>query len=157
MSFLRQLIVYLCAVSIHWWWTFHWAVHGVSPNIVLVSAMCVSALCNPFTGHAFSFMAGLYLDMLGTSLFGGYALTFTMTAYAIQWFKRHMDVVSPFSQSTMAWTMSVAGILFYQIVALVFLHKLAWRGWGVFIFEPLLNALITPPVFIVFRTLRKKS
>lgn len=156
MTIIRQLVIYFAVIIFHWWWGTHWTVDGIAPNIVFVGVMCAAVLYGPVSSHAFGFCWGLYLDILGTSLFGGYALTFTLLVYTVRWFCRQMEIVGPFSHAVMAWIMSVAGMLFYQLLALIFLHELVWRGWEVFFWEPCLNALIMPVVLVILKGVHKK-
>ncbi len=155
MTLIRWVLVYCAAVLLHWWWTAHLTVLGVSPNILLVISMCAAALCGPFAAHAFAFFSGMYLDLMGTELFGGYAFVFTVLAYAVNWFRRHMDVVSPFSQAIMVWVMSIGGILIYQFVSVLFIHHPARMGIGFIFIEPAFNAALAPVIFVILKTLRK--
>jgi len=156
MTFWRMVMIYVVTVMLHWWLMTHVAIWGMSPNLVFISAFSCAALLGPVAGIIMSFLWGLYIDILGIGLMGGYALTYTLAAYFVFWFKQHMDVVSPFSQAIMAWIVSFVALAFYQIIAVIFAHDVVMK-WPRLIFEPFLNAAIAPFVFAVIRGIRSKN
>ena len=94
--------------------------------------------------------------MLGSSLFGGYALTYSLLAYAVYVMKRHFDMASPFSQLVAALALSWVCMFFYQGLSLAF-ARINPLGLKIFLAEPFLNALAVPVVFQVFYLLKRRS
>ena len=155
MSFIGDLLLYLLAGLVHWWWTSNLSVFGVAPNIVFAAALSAAIIARPAKALAYCFFFGIYLDMLGSNLFGAYALTYTLMAYGIYIMKRHLDLVSPFSQVIAAFTLTMISTLFYQGLSLT-LAKINPLQLKAFLIEPFLNALLAPVVFYFFAQFKRR-
>ena len=155
MTILLELFVYLATGSFYWWWTQNLTFYGLAPNLLFAAALCAAIMAGPVKGVAWGFFLGLYADMLGSSLFGGYALTYSLMAYAVYVMKRHFDMASPFSQLVAALALSWVCMFFYQGLCLVF-ARFNPLGLKIFLAEPFLNALAVPVVFQVFYQLKRR-
>ena len=154
MTIIGDIIIYVLTGLIHWWWMANMTIFGIAPNIVFIAALCAAILARPAKAMAYCFLFGIYLDILGSNIFGAYALTYTLMAYAIYILKRHFDLVTGFSQIIAALTFSVLTMLFYQGLSLVF-AKINPLELKAFLVEPFLNAALAPFVFFVFAQLKK--
>ncbi len=155
MTFIFEVLLYLASGSFYWWWTQNLAFFGLAPNFIFAAALSAAILAGPVKAVAWGFFLGLYADMLGVSVLGGYALTYSVMAYAVYVVKRHFDMDSFFSQLVAALSLSWLSMLFYQCLGLVFLG-LRPAGIKIFLAEPFLNALAVPVVFQVFYRLKRR-
>jgi len=155
MVFIFEIFLYLATGSFYWWWTQNLAFFGLAPNFIFAAALSAAILAGPVKAVAWGFFLGLYADMLGVNLLGGYALTYSLMAYAVYVVKRHFDMDSFFSQLVAALSLSWICMLFYQVLNLVF-SRINPTGLKIFLTEPFLNALAVPVVFQVFYRLKRR-
>ncbi|MCX5792707.1 MAG: rod shape-determining protein MreD [Elusimicrobia bacterium] len=155
MSIILELAVYLAVGAGYWWWAQNLAFFGLVPNLVFAAALCAAILAGPVKGIAWGFFLGLYADILGTSMFGANALTYTLMAYTVYVVKRHFDLDSPFSQVVAALSLSWFCMLFYRGLGLVFSSPNP-MDLRVFLAEPFLNALAVPVMFQIFYRLKRR-
>ena len=155
MSIILEVAVYLSVGAGYWWWAQNLAVFGLVPNFVFAAALCAAILAGPVKGLAWGFFLGLYADILGSDLFGGNALTYTIMAYTVYVVKRHFDMDSPFSQLVAALFLSWVCMLFYQGLGIVFSRPNS-LDLRIFLAEPFLNALAVPVIFQVFYRLKRR-
>ena len=154
MSLIGDILLYLLTGLVYWWWTANFTVFGMAPNIIFTAALSAAILARPAKALAYCFFFGIYLDLLGSNLFGAYALTYTLMAYGIYVMKRHLDLVSPFSQVIAALVITIVSMLFYQGLSLT-LAKINPLQLKAFLVEPFLNALLAPLVFYFFAQLKR--
>jgi len=155
MTIILEIFLYLAAGSFYWWWTQNLAFFGLAPNFIFAASLSAAILAGPVKAVAWGFFLGLYADMLGVSMFGGYALTYSLMAYAVYVVKRHFDMDSLFSQLVAALSLSWLCMLFYQGLSVSFI-KINPTGIKIFLAEPFLNALAVPVVFQVFYQLKRR-
>jgi rod shape-determining protein MreD len=156
MSFFLEIFLYLAAGTGYWWWTQNLTIFGLAPNLLFAAALCAAILAGPVKAVAWGFFLGLYADMLGANMFGGYALTYSLLAYAVHTLKRHFDMAGLFPQLVAALALSWASMFFYQGLSLAF-AKINPLGLKIFLVEPFLNALAVPVVFQVFYGLKRRT
>ncbi|MBI4351044.1 MAG: rod shape-determining protein MreD [Elusimicrobia bacterium] len=156
MAFVLELFLYLASGTFYWWWTQNLAFFGLAPNFIFAAALSAAILAGPVKAVAWGFFLGIYADMLGVGMFGGYALTYSLMAYAVYVVKRHFDMDSFFSQLVAALSLSWLAMLFYQGLTLVF-SRINPTGLKLFLAEPFLNALAVPAVFQVFYRLKRRT
>lgn len=156
MTLLLEVLLYLASGAFYWWWTQNLVFFGLAPNFIFAAALSAAILAGPVKAVAWGFFLGLYADMLGVGMFGGYALTYSLMAYAVYVVKRHFDMDSFFSQLVAALSLSWLALLFYQGLALVF-SRINPTGLRLFLAEPFLNALAVPVVFQVFYRLKRRT
>lgn len=155
MAIIGDIMLYLLTGLLHWWWTANLSFFGLAPNIIFVAALSTAIIARPGKAIAYCFFFGLYLDLLGSNLFGAYALTYTLMAYGIYMMKRHLDLISPFSQIIAALSFTVVTMLFYQglLLALTKINPLQLKA---FLVEPFLNAVLAPITFYVLVQLKRR-
>jgi rod shape-determining protein MreD len=149
MSIILEILLYLASGTFYWWWTQNLSFFGLAPNFLFSAALSAAILGGPVRGMAWGFCLGLYADMLGSGVFGGWALVYSLMAYVVYVMKRHFDMDSPFSQLVAAVPLSWACLLSYQGLSLIF-SSINPTGLKIFLAEPFLNALAVPVVFQVF-------
>ncbi|MFA6433467.1 MAG: rod shape-determining protein MreD [Elusimicrobiales bacterium] len=155
MSVIGDILLYFFTGVLYWWWTANLSVFGLAPDLIFTAALAAAIIARPVKALIYCFSFGICLDMLGSNLFGGYALTYTLMAYGIYIMKRHLDLVSPFSQVVAALTLTVVSMLFYQGLSLT-LAKINPLQLKAFLVEPFLNALLAPVVFYFFTQLKRR-
>jgi len=155
MAIIGDIVLFLLTGLIHWWWTANLSVFGVAPNIIFTAALSAAIIARPAKAIAWCFFLGVYLDLLGSNLFGAYALTYTVMAYVIYMMKRHLDLIGPFSQIIAALTLTLVTMLFYQGLSLA-LSKINPLQLKAFLVEPFFNAVLAPIVFYFFVQLKKR-
>ena len=155
MGMTGDLLLYLLTGLIHWWWTANLSFFGVAPNILFVAALSAAIIARPAKAIAYCFFFGIYLDLLGSNLFGAYALTYTLMAYGVSMMKRHLDLVGPFSQVIAALALTLVTMLFYQALSLT-LAKINPLQLKAFLVEPFLNAILAPIAFYIFVQFKKR-
>ena len=156
MSLVLELLIYLATGAAYWWWTQNLTVFGLAPNLLFAAALAAAVLSGPVKAVAWGFFAGLYADMLGSGMLGGWALTWSLMAYVVHQLKRQFDMSSPFSQLVAAPALSWVCMLFYQGLSLAF-GRISPFSLKIFLAEPFLNALAVPVVFQVFYWLKRRS
>ncbi|OGS54153.1 MAG: rod shape-determining protein MreD [Elusimicrobia bacterium RIFOXYB2_FULL_62_6] len=154
MTIIGDILLYLLTGAVYWWWTANLTVFGLSPNIIFMAALAAAILARPVKAMAYGFLFGLFLDLLGSGVFGAYALTYTLMAYGVYILKRHFDLIGGFSQIIAALTLSVLTMLLDQSLSLIF-AKLNPLELKAFLVEPFLNAALTPFVVYLFSQLKK--
>jgi len=155
MGIIADLLLYVLTGLIHWWWTSNLSFFGVAPNIIFIAALSAAIIARPAKAIAYCFFFGIYLDLLGSNLFGAYALTYTLMAYGIYMMKRHLDLVGPFSQIIAALSLTLVTMLFYQALSLT-LAKINPLQLKAFLVEPFFNAILAPIAFYIFVQLKKR-
>lgn len=155
MGIIGDLLLYLLTGLVHWWWTANLSFFGVAPNLIFLAAMSAAIIARPAKAIAYCFCFGLYLDLLGSNLFGAYALTYTLMAYCIYMMKRHLDLAGPFSQIIAALSLTLVTMLFYQTLSLT-LARINPLQLKAFLVEPFLNAVLAPIVFYLFVQLKRR-
>ena len=155
MKYFGDVLLYLLTGIFYWWWTGHLSIFGTAPNFIFLAALSAAVMARPVKALSYCFFLGLYLDLLGTNMFGAYALTYTLMAYGVYIMKRHFDMSATFSQLVTAPVMSVACMLFYQVLSLS-MAKINPLSLKIFLVEPFLNAAAAPVVFYVFSRLKRK-
>lgn len=155
MKTLINLLIYFSVTLIYWYISTNFSFFGISPNIVLISVICLSILTEPVKAHAFGFFWGLFMDIGFAPMFGAFALIYTLLVYLIWLIKRRFDVFSTFFQGLLTFGISIIAIISYQVLSLVFARSNPFQ-LKIFLIEPVVNALIMPFVFYVFYSLKKK-
>jgi len=155
MSLIIEILLYLATGAVYWWWTQNFTFFGLAPDLIFAAALSSAILAKPVKAIAWGFFLGLYADMLGANMFGGYALTYSLMAYGVYVMKRHFDMDSPFSQLVAALALSWVCMLFYQGLSLAF-ARINPLGLKIFLAGPFLNAVAVLAVFQVFYGLKRR-
>jgi rod shape-determining protein MreD len=155
MSIIIEVILYIVTGSFYWWWTQNLSFYGLAPDLLFSAALCAAILAGPVKAVAWGFFLGLYADMLGSNMLGGYALTYSLMAYGVHALKHHFDMSSFFPQVVAAVSLSWGSMLFYQTLSLAF-ARINPMGLRIFLVVPFLNALAVPVLFQVFYVMKRR-
>jgi rod shape-determining protein MreD len=127
--------------------------HG-TPDLLLVTIICVALLRGPVVGAAVGFWGGLLIDTANLGTLGVTSLLLTLAGY---WTGRYGETTG--RDRAHAPLLSVAVITFlYEVAALVLRYMLGQNAPGAAVFEGLvptmlLNLLLTLPVYALTRRL----
>jgi len=130
-------------------------IFGLIPDIVLVLVVFLGLRQGAVPGATAGFFIGLLQDAFAVYPFGAGALAKTLAGFICgRWCKGVIDEKNPYVQMIIV---GVAGVVVYAIVALcssIFSISGAsgFSGFNLLIYV-LLNALIAPPLFFLFRKL----
>jgi rod shape-determining protein MreD len=155
MSIFIEVLLYAATGSFYWWWTQNLSFFGLAPDLLFSAALCAAILAGPVKAIVWGFALGLYADMLGSNMLGGYALTYSLMAYGVHALKRHFDMTSFFSQVVAAVSLSWTSMFFYQLLSLAF-ARVNPTGLKLFLVGPFLNALAVPALFQVFYIMKRR-
>ena len=75
---LNLTLVFIVATIFYWLGLIIFAPLELSVNIMLAFSIIIAVILPHRYGYTFAFFSGLFLDFLGTSLFGSHALAFTL-------------------------------------------------------------------------------
>lgn len=150
MSAVRLLFLFFAAMAVHWWWTTHFALWGLSPQLLLVLTVAVAARQGPVRAMLVGFGWGLFLDVLAPRLFGANALALTLVGYGTGAARRQIDVAGVGAQCAVVFFMTWAYFLLSGLVGAVFARHFLWVGWGTFLLDPFYNALAAAAVSLVW-------
>lgn len=144
MSYPRGAVLFLAAALLQWWWSMSLSFWGLTPQLLLVLTVAMSARVGPNAGMCYGFLWGLFLDVLRPDLFGGNALALLLVGFGAGALRRQIDVLDLVSQTVMVALMSWGYFLFYGLLGAVFAKSFIWVGWPAFLFDPLYNCLLVP-------------
>ncbi len=139
----------------------HWV--GVSfmgifkPDVMFLFAMALAITALPLEGYIFIFLSGLFLDFWGSSLFGGYALTFCLIAYAIYFLRDRMNFENIISQIVLIFVASVFAGIVYSFTSYVFSGIYISETFIEVFRKALFDCIFAPIIFfIVFKVMHQK-
>jgi rod shape-determining protein MreD len=150
-QFAKGFVGFFGAMVLHWWWTTHFTVFGVAPQLLLVLTVITAARSGPVRAMCLGFVWGLFLDLLTARLFGANALALTLVGYATGSIRRQVDVTGPAPQSIVVFAMTWVYFLLIGVIAALFLKQFQWVGWAPFLLDPFYNCLLALIVFIFWQ------
>lgn len=143
------------AMFLQWWWSTHFSLWGLSPQILLVLTVALAARQGP-AAMVYGFVWGLWLDSLRPELFGANALLLTLLGYATGAVRRQIDLADMLSQCAAVVIMTWSYFLMYGILGLIFGQAFLWVGWAAFLCDPFCNCLLIPFAAIAWNWLRAR-
>lgn len=139
----------------------HWV--GVSfmgifrPDVMFIFAMALAVCALPLEGYIFIFLSGLFLDFWGSSLFGGYALTFCLIAYAIYFLRDRMNFENIISQVVLIFVASLFAGFAYSMTSYIFSGIYISETFVEMFRKALFDCIFAPIIFfIVFKVMQQK-
>ncbi len=139
---LRLFALFVGGMVVQWWWTTHFALAGVAPQVLLVLTVIIAAALGPVRGMFFGFGWGLFLDVMSAHLFGGNALALTVAAYGAGMVRRQLDVRDLAPQCMVVFFMTWAYFLLIGVLGAMFIKSFEWVGWPSFLADPFYNCLV---------------
>ncbi|MDD4004766.1 MAG: rod shape-determining protein MreD [Elusimicrobiaceae bacterium] len=158
MNFLLWPLLFCGFAGAHWFVGQYCAFFGTAPSVLLAATVACAIASAPAQAMAFGFFAGLFADFLAVHLFGGYALLFVITAYAVCFAKSRIYFETPAAQFWLCAALTLLCAAGYMAESLVFLDKpfpVVWRTWFL---TPVYNGALCMaafPFFLLFRPVRR--
>lgn len=150
MSALKIVPLAFLAMIGHWLWTSHFALWGLSPQLLLVLTVAVAARQGPIRAMCLGFFWGLFLDVLQARLFGASAFALTLVGYGTGSVRRQIDVTGLAPQCVVVFFMTWAYFLLLGALGLVFMKEFLWIGWSQFLLDPFYNAVLAAAVSVAW-------
>ena len=130
-------------------------IFGIVPDIILVLVVFLGLRQGAVTGATTGFFIGLLQDAFAVYPFGAGALAKTLIGFVCgRWCKGVIDERNPYAQMIIV---GVAGAVIYAVVALcssIFsVSGASGFSWFNLLIYVLINALVAPPLFFLFRKL----
>jgi rod shape-determining protein MreD len=156
MRFSKWILIYLVVIVLHWLFATYLSVSGIGLNIGLISSIVAGVLATPATSISFAFFSGLYIDFVGDSLFGVHAFIYTALVYGIWYFRKRINLDDFLSQMVFVTIVSFGAIVLKMFLSLIVSGQSLWAGWAYLLLVPVINGMVSPLFFIVFRLFIKQ-
>ncbi|MDX6768692.1 MAG: rod shape-determining protein MreD [Elusimicrobiota bacterium] len=142
MTFLRSVALYFGAMLLQWWWNTHFSYWGAAPQFLLVATLLIASRRGPVPAMLAGFGWGLFLDVSRAELFGASAFLLTGSAYLAGMVRKQIDLraAGPLAVCTMLVTLGA--LLTHGLLGLVFNRAFEHFAWRVWVFTPVMNALL---------------
>ena len=145
---IKLAALFFCAMLGQWLWSAYFPFLGLTPQLLLVLTVAISARLGPVIGMTFGFGWGLFLDVLQPQLFGANALAMTLIGYGTGSVRRQIDVVGIAPQSAVVFFMTWLYFAVLGLLGLIFIKTFLWVGWQPFLLDPFYNCLLVPVAFL---------
>ena len=160
---LNTLLVFIIATIFYWLGLLILSPLGLSVNIMFAFCLIIAVLLPQRYGYTFAFLSGLFLDFLGTSLFGSQALAFTLVMMLFYRVEDKIDFTDVIPQMILTGIFNVLLVFIFAVISKIFTGVFVWQGWGNLIFGSLILGLVMPFLFyltdrfFVFNILKKAN
>ena len=158
---LNLILVFIIATISYWLGLIVFAPLELSVNMMLAFSIIVAVILPQRYGYTFAFFSGLFLDFLGTSLFGSHALAFTLLMVLFYHVRDKIDFKECVPQMIITGMLNVLFIFIFGVLSKVFTGVFLWQGWKDLIFGSIVLGLIMPlfyniiAKFLIFDVLKK--
>ena len=158
---LNFILVFIIATIFYWLGLILFAPLELSVNMMLAFSIIIAVILPQRYGYTFAFFSGLFLDFLGTSLFGSHALAFTLLMILFYQVRDKIDFKECIPQMVITGMLNVLFIFIFGLLSKVFTGIFVWQGWKDLIFGSIILGLIMPIFynitvkFLIFGVLKK--
>ena len=146
--FLGAVIIFIMATLLHWIFVEIFSAFSITVGVMLAFSLIMASLLSESGGYTFAFISGLFLDFFASSMFGGYALVFTVMLFIFYKIDDKIDFREPGPQLVITALLNIASVLFYGILARVFTGAFVWQGITSLLAGSLVTALILPLLYL---------
>ena len=160
---LNTLFVFIVATIFYWLGLLVFAPFGISVNIMFAFSLTVAVILPQRYGYTFAFLSGLFLDFLGTSLFGSHALAFTLVMMLFYRVEDKIDFTDIIPQMILTAIFNIFQIFVFACISKVFTGIFVWQGWVDLLFGSVILGILMPLLFyitdkfFVFNILKKSN
>ena len=160
---LNIFLIFIIATIFYWIGLLVFAPLGLSVNIMFAFSIIVAVLLPQRYGYTFAFFSGLFLDFLGTSLFGSHALSFVLMMIFFYRLKNSIDFKEYIPQMVITCILNFLLLLIFGLISKIFMGVFLWQGWKDLIFSPIILGIIMPMFyaitnkFLIFDVLKKAN
>ncbi len=160
---LNTLFVFIVATIFYWLGLLMFSPLGISVNIMFAFSLIVAVILPQRYGYTFAFLSGLFLDFLGTSLFGSHALAFTLVMMLFYRVEDKIDFTDIIPQMILTAIFNIFQIFVFACISKVFTGIFVWQGWVDLLFGSVILGILMPLLFyitdkfFVFNILKKSN
>ena len=160
---LNLVLIFIIATIFYWFGLIIFAPLGLSVNMMLAFSIIIAVILPQRYGYTFAFFSGLFLDFLGTSLFGSHALAFTVLMVRFYQVRDKIDFKECIPQMVITGMLNVLLIFIFGLLSKVFTGIFIWQGWKDLIFGSIVLGLIMPIFYniiaklLIFAPLRRAN
>ena len=158
---LNLILIFVIATIFYWLGLIVFAPLELSVNMMLAFSIIIAVILPHRYGYTFAFFSGLFLDFLGTSLFGSHALAFTVLMVLFYQVRDKIDFKECIPQMVITGMLNVLFIFIFGLLSKVFTGIFIWQGWKDLIFGSIVLGLIMPVFynitakFLIFGPLKR--
>ena len=160
---LNTLFIFIIATIFYWLGLIIFSPLALSVNIMFAFCLIIAVLLPQRYGYTFAFLSGLFLDFLGTSLFGSQALAFTFVMMLFYRVEDKIDFTDIIPQMILTGIFNVLLVFIFAILSKIFTGVFVWPGWTELVFGSLILGVLMPFLyhmtdkFLVFNILKKAN
>lgn len=160
---LNTLFVFIMATIFYWFGLLMFSPLGISVNIMFAFCLIVAVILPQRYGYTFAFFSGLFLDFLGTSLFGSQALAFVLTMMLFYRVEDKIDFTDIVPQMILTGLFNVLYIFIFAVLSKIFTGVFVWQGWADLVLGSVILGILMPLLFyitdkfFVFNILKKAN
>ncbi len=154
LRFLNIFLIFIVATIFYWLGLLLFSPLGLSINTMFAFSIIVAVLLPQRYGYTFAFFSGLFLDFLGTSLFGSHALAFTLLMILFYHIKENIDFKEMIPQMVITAMLNFLLIIIFGILSKIFTGVFIWQGWKDLFLGSIILGLIMPLLYnLIFKFL----
>ena len=154
LRFLNIFLIFIIATVCYWLGLLIFAPLGLSINIMFAFSIIVAVLLPQRYGYTFAFFSGLFLDFLGTLLFGSHALAFILLMMLFYHIKENIDFKEIIPQMIITAMLNFLLIIIFGLISKIFMGVFIWQGWKDLFFGSVILGIIMPILYnLVFKFL----
>ena len=160
---LNLILIFIIATIFYWLGLIVFAPLELSVNMMLAFSIIIAVILPHRYGYTFAFFSGLFLDFLGTSLFGSHALAFTVLMVLFYQVRDKIDFKECIPQMVITGMLNVLFIFIFGLLSKIFTGIFIWQGWKDLIFGSIVLGLIMPIFYniiaklLIFAPLRRAN
>ena len=158
---LNLILIFIVATIFYWLGLIVFAPLELSVNMMLAFSIIIAVILPQRYGYTFAFFSGLFLDFLGTSLFGSHALAFTLLMVLFYNVRDKIDFKECIPQIVITGMLNVLFVFIFGLLSKIFTGIFIWQGWKDLIFGSIVLGLIMPIFynitarFLIFDALKR--
>ena len=158
---LNLVLIFIITTIFYWLGLIVFTPLELSINIMLAFSIIIAVILPQRYGYTFAFFSGLFLDFLGTSLFGSHALAFTLLMILFYQVRDKIDFKECIPQMVITGMLNVLFIFIFGLLSKVFTGVFVWQGWKDLLFGSIVLGLVMPlfynitAKFLIFDALKK--
>ena len=147
-NFLNAFLIFIIATLLHWVFIEIFAPFNITLGIMLAFALIMAARSPRAGGYTFAFFCGLFLDFFSASMFGGYALAFTLLMFTFYHVEHKIDFKEPGPQLIITAGLNMYTVLLYGLLGKIFTGAFLWHGFASFVAGSLITGLLAPVLYV---------
>ena len=141
---LNLVLIFIVATVFYWLGLIVFAPLELSVNMMLAFSIIIAVILPQRYGYTFAFFSGLFLDFLGTSLFGSHALAFTLLMILFYHVRDKIDFKECVPQMVITGMLNILFIFIFGLLSKIFTGIFIWQSWKDLIFGSIVLGLIMP-------------